>query len=331
MTIFQSQILRWRTSLAALALLAVFLVMPASLRVNAAGTEVTLAEYRQMLAHTRQLLETLPEASQDPQPTLEGLAAEWEAITQVKLEDGRVVQVSHAYLAAQLRSNPPDLKRLERLLAALEDAVASWPGVALPGDALTPLQEILAQPEFQWPEERPSPLTTLWEKFWQAVNRWLNRFDGPLLDANVGSNWLFSGAIVLILVTILAYALRSTLGRLVGEADIAEESEDGGEVLTSSAAIKRAQALSAAGDFRAAVRYLYISSLLLLEERGLLRYNRSLTNREVLRSVANQPSLAAPLKDVVDVFDQVWYGYHSMDEESLKEYAARVNELNKKP
>ncbi len=326
-----SQILRRRTFLAALALLAV-LLMPASLRSNAAGTPVTLAEYRQLLAHTLVRLESLSESPPEAvQPALDELAIQWEAVTQVELEDGQIVQVSHAYLAAQLRSEPPDLERLEALLTALEEAMATWPGGDFPLDALNPLQGILARSEFQWPEEKPSPLTTLLERFWQAVDRLLNKLGGPLFTINGGSMWVCSGVIALILVAILAYALRGTLGRLVGEADVAEESQETGEVLTAAAAIKRAQTLSAAGDFRTAVRYLYLSSLLLLEERGILRYDRSLTNREVLRSVANQPALAAPLKDVVEVFDQVWYGYHALDEESLKEYAARVNELHEKP
>ena len=331
MTTRLSQILRRRTSLAALALLAV-LLMPTSLRSSAAGAPVTLAEYRQLLAHTRETVDGLSESSPDAaQPAVEELAVKWEAITQVELEDGRVVQVGHAYLAAQLRGDSPNLERLEGLLAALEDSMASWPGGTVPVDALTPLQEILARPEFQWKEEQPSLLTTLWERFWQMVDRLLGRFDGPKLNANEGLMWVFTGVITLILVMAMVYALGGTLGKLVGEADVAEESKDGGEVLTAAAAIKRAQSLSAAGDYRAAVRYLYLSSLLLLEERGILRYDRSRTNREVLRSVANQPALAAPLKDVVDVFDQVWYGYHSLDEKSLKEYAERVNELHKKP
>ena len=92
-------------------------------------------------------------------------------------------------------------------------------------------------------------------------------------------------------------------------------------------ALKRAQNLSGAGDYRTAVRYLYLSSLLLLDERGLLRYNRSQTNREYLRSVAHLPKFAAILREVIDVFDRVWYGYQTLDEATYTQYAARVAEL----
>jgi hypothetical protein len=33
---------------------------------------------------------------------------------------------------------------------------------------------------------------------------------------------------------------------------------------------------------------------------------------------------------VVDVFDNVWYGYHSVDEDSFKHYSDRVEELKEK-
>ena len=78
------------------------------------------------------------------------------------------------------------------------------------------------------------------------------------------------------------------------------------------------------------MRYLYLSSLLLLDERGLLRYDRSKTNREYLSSLSNTPELSEPLNEVIDVFDNVWYGYHSLDEETFKHYSDRVEELKEK-
>ena len=112
------------------------------------------------------------------------------------------------------------------------------------------------------------------------------------------------------------------------EADIASEAE-GGEILTADMALKKAQQLSSGGDYRTAVRYLYLSSLLLLDERGLLRYDRSQTNREYLRSVANHPHLANPLRRVIDVFDRVWYGYQPLTQDDYTRYAEQVNKLRR--
>ena len=94
--------------------------------------------------------------------------------------------------------------------------------------------------------------------------------------------------------------------------------------------MQRAQTLSNQGDYRNAVRYLYLSSLLVLDERGLLRYDRSRTNREYLRSVSSRPELSKPLGDVIDVFDRVWYGFDSVNEEDFESYVKHVDELREK-
>ena len=134
---------------------------------------------------------------------------------------------------------------------------------------------------------------------------------------------------VLLLAGILAYVFRGLFADLVAEARLNGNGNQD-EVLTSEAAFQRAQSLSRGRDFRSAVRYLYLSSLLLLDERGLLRYDRTRTNREVLHPVADKPELAQPLSEVVDVFDNVWYGYHELDEDRFKHYSDRVKELKDK-
>jgi hypothetical protein len=75
---------------------------------------------------------------------------------------------------------------------------------------------------------------------------------------------------------------------------------------------------------------LYLSSLLVLDEQGLLRYDRSRTNREYLRSISSRPELAKPLRDVIDVFDRVWYGFEAVDEDTYKTYVEHVQELRER-
>ena len=133
--------------------------------------------------------------------------------------------------------------------------------------------------------------------------------------------------VALILLAILAYVFRGLFTDLVKESNAGAFAEEDDRSLTSEIAFRKAQTLSVHGDYRTAVRYLYLSSLLLMEERGILRYDRSRTNREYLRSVSTHPNLAKPLKSVVDVFDRVWYGYEPLDESTYKEYVDEVEEL----
>ena len=80
-------------------------------------------------------------------------------------------------------------------------------------------------------------------------------------------------------------------------------------------------------DYRSAIRYLYLASLLMLDEHGLIHYDRTLTNREHLRQVAGDPELADALRPVVETFDDVWYGFASVNETIYQEFRANVERL----
>jgi hypothetical protein len=136
---------------------------------------------------------------------------------------------------------------------------------------------------------------------------------------------------VIIFIVSMFLISRNLSRSLVREAELAAGQGDSDATLTSTGAMQRAQTLSSQGDYRNAVRYLYLSSLLILDEQGLLRYDRSRTNREYLRSIASQPRLANPLRDVIDVFDRVWYGFEAVDAETYRSYVKHVDELREKP
>ena len=287
-------------------------------------------EYWQEVQKTRALVTSLKGASPEvSHAQLLTAAGRWESITEVVLPDGTLIPVDHSFLVSRLRADPPDLRQLDDLLTALLTAHDTWPQPVFASGDTGALDRILARPEFQWQPEQPSPLAEWWqrlrERFWEFVTRLLPGesiiVQLPLLHRALTA----LGTLALILV--LTYAMRGLLADFVAGTEINLESEAGDGALTAATALKRAQMLSSEGDYRTAVRYLYLSSLLLLEEQGLLRYDRSLTNREYLRSVAHLPQLAAAFHDVVEVFDRVWYGYQPLDEAAYAQYADRVMEL----
>jgi len=290
-------------------------------RISAAPRPVE--DYWRKLEQTRDLVDDLAgEPLDDVRPSLQAAADEWETITELSLPDGAIIPVDHTLLIEQLRAESPDLYRIKDWLDTLLEARENWPRPE--GELDTGgLQEILAQPEFQWPESKPSPLT-----------KWLLRLIEKLMELFPGGDGVLELPRILLpilgalaLAVVLFFAFRGIFGDLVSESELDLEAIEGGVPLTSAAAIKRAQELSTGGDYRTAVRYLYLSSLLLLEERGLLRYDRSLTNREYLRSVAAHPQLESILREVVEVFDRVWYGYQPLDQAAYERYAARVGDL----
>jgi hypothetical protein len=294
---------------------------------------VSADEYWSMVEHARQVVTSLNNQSNDEVLAgLDSLASEWEAVTGVRLESGELVTLDNTYLVSLLRAEKPDLNQLKHVFEALRAAHSKYPAALFTSKNLQPLEQILARPEFQWKEQAPNPINNWFQKLWDRFAAWLDKLF-PDKEATVGvpgggiSIWMW--LTVLLLVLILAYVFRGLFADLVSEANL-NGNGDQDEVLTADAAFQRAQSLSRGGDYRAAVRYLYLSSLLLLDERGLLRYDRTRTNREYLRTVADQPELSQPLAEVIDVFDNVWYGYHELDEDRFKHYSDRVEELKEK-
>jgi hypothetical protein len=301
---------------------------PSAVALKAEGP-LSLDEYWRRVEDTRRAvsdLEHQPESM--ARSRLDSLADDWERITQVSLPDGTLVPLDHSELAALLRQDPPDLAvllgRLDTLLALHE----RFPSGLFTLQDIESLKSILADPRFQWAEAKPSPLAVWWDNLWKKIEDWLNRLFGETgigtvtLPAGPGLTWV----LVVLLVLVLAFAGRGLLAGLVKDARLVDGDGEH-EVLTSETALERADALSRGGDYRSAVRYLYLSALLLLDERGLLRYDRSRTNREYLRTVGDSPALVRPLRAVIDIFDRVWYGFEPIDGQTYQDYVERVDEL----
>jgi hypothetical protein len=314
-------------------LLTILLVLNHS-AAHAADPPVTLEAYWRQLEETQALvsdLQNLP--PEESGARLSAAADRWAAINRVILPDGRTVPVDHTFLVTQLRADPPDLPLLSQRLTTLLNTRTTWPPPHHSAADLTTLKPILVQPEFQWQPEQPSLLAKWWRRFWEAVwNRirpWLPERGLISLDSSFFPwfRYLFIGLGSLSLFLVLFFFLRGVLGDFVAESKVGPDLEAGDEALTADTAFKEAQRLSGGGDYRTAVRYLYLSSLLLLDERRLLRYDRSQTNREYLRGVAHLPKLQGILREVIDVFDRVWYGYQPLDEHDYQQYAAQVTAL----
>jgi hypothetical protein len=297
---------------------------------------VTLEAYRTLLAQSRALVE-----QDDTLGELAALADEWEAITAVELtrEDGQtiILPVQHTYLTTMLRAASPDLGLLRRTLIALDEASATWPAAPpvtaaeyAPDQAA--LDTVLARPEFQVTPTEPN----LIEQVRQRIAAFINDvvLDFFLFDTGLdGADFLLTVVLPLLtgiaLVVVIVLAIRRLRSDFVRQTAVDEKAWQTGEQLTAATAYQQAQTTSGAGDYRTAVRYLYLSTLLALDERDILRYDRAATNREYLRRVAHQPDLYRLLQDVVDVFDRVWYGFQPIGRETYDTYAERVAALQR--
>lgn len=188
------------------------------------------------------------------------------------------------------------------------------------------LDDILSRSQYQWETEPESTAPSLWERIQNRLLDFLIR----LLPEGAGTAnaVIYIGAIIgaVLLAVVLALIARTFLRNLAADSAAGQEEEDTAAISAGDAR-KQADQLSAAGDYRSAVRYLYLSALHALDEHGHLRYDRARTNREYLRTVSGRPALAESLRQVVDVFDAVWYGYKPLDAATYTAYEAQVNHL----
>lgn len=287
------------------------------------------AGYWLLVEESQALLESLLDDSQTQDVTvrLESLAARWEQVKRVQVDGGDVVQVDSSAWVAMLRADSPDLEGLHTLFLALQEERQHLSASAdVPQGALADLEEILARPEYQWQEQTPSWLQELYDRIWAWLLDLLDQA-GPAGEVTTGLGLdILNILAVVVFIGVLAYALRRLFSDLISDADLGASDADE-QPLSARLALDRADTFSQTGDYRSAVRYLYLSALLILDERGLLYYDRTKTNREYLRQVAGNLRVAELLREVIVVFDRVWYGFQPVDEALYKHYAARVREL----
>ncbi len=257
---------------------------------------------------------------------LDRLADQWAGLDAVMLPDGGTSPLDTSFIVSELRQRPYDLAFLTSIFTDLHNAQRMKPTRAFGAAEIATLQTILQRPEFQW-DRPPSPLEEWWNSLWKKINEWLNSLFGrDGLSIPIPGD-IFTVIASILLAVVLIYVFRGLFADLIVETRLDEDRMAGDELLTAESALQKAKEISRSGDYRTAVRYLYLSSLLLLDERGLLRFDRSKTNREYLRSVSSFPNLSTPLREVIDVFDRVWYGFQPLDQDDFQHYVEKVDQL----
>jgi hypothetical protein len=247
------------------------------------------------------------------------------AVDAVRSADGIALPVDNRWLADALEAPEPDFERIATRLAATLDAFTRPPA----NDAAAAQQQlttILNNPPFAEPD-RSNLLLTMLDWFFGLLDRLLAPLDSIGAGPRTLIGWIVAGLGLLLVAAVLVYWLRGLGVAVRQEARAAAEDPEAG--LSARQALQQADERAVSGDYRSGVRYLYLSALLQLEERGLLRYNRALTNREYLLNLEANPQLREQLQPIVDTFDRVWYGYLPLDAEGFAAYRNQVKALER--
>lgn len=286
---------------------------------------LSLDEYTARLVDA---IRTLAQADSERAPeVVVEVRSELARIEAVRLPSGATVGVEPALDAVQERDTA--LARLRLLRRQIESADADNTA-----ERLTLLEDVLARPEFGGNTETAT--VSYWKRFVDWLERVLQRLpDPPEIDVGqipgVGAvprvfAILGAGIAAAFLAVLLSYWIRGLAGSVVGEATTRRRS---GDDVPHTAADARDQAVTLAqtGNYREAVRALYLAALLSLEEQGLVPYDRSLTNRELLARVTHVQSVRRHLRPVVELFDTVWYGIREPDAATFEDYRQHVDAL----
>jgi hypothetical protein len=195
-------------------------------------------------------------------------------------------------------------------------------------------QEILNRPEFK--PKRQNKVVAFIKGIWDSIANFISelfravgRLLGQLFGSTTEGSWLSIVFVILVLggfAFLVARAIRKAKPRRrrPKKRTILGEEIDAGT--TAEALAERAYATAREGDFRNAIRKLYIAILYELSERRLIELEESATNREYLARLSGKGALTKAMAYMTDRFDYFWYGMFPTTGEDFSAYLARYRE-----
>ena len=139
-----------------------------------------------------------------------------------------------------------------------------------------------------------------------------------LIGIGTADALLWLGCLILIGLTL--FFIQQIRRNLVAEITDKVTESEGDNVTTAQAALTQSEIAVTSHNFRDALRFLYLSAILHLQERGMLTYDKSLTNLEYLHTLQAHSELQEALRPVIQVFDDVWYGYKPCNADTIANY-----------
>lgn len=305
----------------AVSVLAAIILLTTGLRPGYAQNAITLDvdEFWTRLEQSRRLTEQALEQNETARSsTLLRLDALWTDVQAVRLTNEQIMSVDVSWLRVRTESTETDLyllgDRITALLRFQRERYGSWTNESF----LAVLDEVLQDDRFHYKEGQP------------ATN---DESSFSSSSESSSSSDLFTPSlaqIILMVIGIMAVALFASylLQTLQVQPATADTNGDEDDVPpTSDAAQDRAEDAMTSGDYRAAIRYLYLASLLLLDERGVIRFDPSLTNTEHLRQITGQTPVRGLLENIVTIFDRVWYGFAPVDDRLYRHFQQLIDQL----
>lgn len=207
---------------------------------------------------------------------------------------------------------------LEETLAAI--AAAAREGGPDPQQARRQLEAILAAPDFRRQPDWRDAVAALLRDWLAALFPELRAPRVSIEQAAVVLGAVAAGLLIIVGSSTFAGARASVTREHVLPA------ERRATRATASDHLAAAESATRAGRLREALRELFLFALLGLEERGALRLDPALTDREILLRAAGLPR-AEELASLVAAYERAWYGLREPTPQEVaraREFARRV-------
>lgn len=223
-------------------------------------------------------------------------------------------------------------ERLQRLDAHLDMVQAHLS--ATPDGEAADIRAILARADFQPIKKTKTPLQHLQDWLVELIDKLFRKIPTKDLGdgaTDFGSSWWGQLGLWILLALLLGWVAVRFLRRArrpPGDDDGVRVifGEPVGPDLDAADLLAQARAAADAGDWRQAVRKVYIALLHDLDKREIVSLHPAWTNREYLNAVRAQARLYPAMRELTDRFDVLWYGRHPGDRETYEQCLSRYYE-----
>jgi hypothetical protein len=311
---------RWRGAGGEACLLILLTFCALSTPQNVRAADVDLPTYAQRLTAARDALvqgrnevgarrDAAVQRAQDALAGIDGVTVE-----------GARYPVQHQSVLADLRRSPPDIERAIAELDALRVALSDEQGARPDPQARAKLDEVLRDRAFREAEPNAVQRQALRFRAWVGEQlgkllrpfRRINPPQAPPGTPGAGplTNFLalLGNPVTIVALAALIAAILLLRWRVLRRRRAPRRQGPDFRQRTASEWREYAASLPARGEYRAAVRALYLGTITELDERRLVRFDPALTDREYFREAQwQQPWLAEPLRPFVRLVEGIVY------------------------
>jgi Domain of unknown function (DUF4129) len=330
-----------------------FLFVPVFLTISAAGASIPFTGYATRIERAQAAIAELIENDAPAARLLKEISAIKRLVPRQQdvQFDGKVVRVDNSWLhvaidevakkpASDIDGRRSILTEISARLSALQERMRGSQQVASAGDRSEQLNRILARPEYHLDEEKESSIKKFLKMVWEELLRFLISLDPtPVRGTELPNTGLLSGfRILLVIILLVASAIGAIhLTKRLRRRRRREEGRDVREVLgeeiagdvTSGDLLATAAELAKQGDYRTAIRRVYIALLLDLERQGRLPLHPSKTNRDYLNALRSERNIYPTFSMMTRTFEIIWYGQRRSTEEEFKGFVSRYKEARR--